>query len=317
MRRGRLVGMMETRDATESTLASMMVGRDVLFAEVEKGESCGECIFEAKDIHAVDNRGMAACKGISLKLHSGEILGIAGVEGNGQSELVEAITGMRKPTGGSVIFCGEDVTGKSTEYLRKKGLAFVPEDRLKTGLAPGGSIYENIITGKHKKPAFSFLGLHLRKRNIKRYAEEKSNEFDIRSAGVDTDVAELSGGNMQKVVIGREFSFADTKVLIISQPTRGIDVGAIEFIHKLIIEKRNEGCAILLVSADLDEVLRLSDRVITVFEGRVTAELTGADINKTTVGMYMLGTSAKNGDDQAKKLSDELPIDIHGGNEDE
>ena len=289
MRKGRLVGIRYTKSVTETELATMMVGREVLFDEIVRSASGGDCVLEADDIYVSDNRNLPACRGISFKLHSCEILGIAGVEGNGQSELTEAVTGMRRINSGSIKFDGKDVTGFSPRALRKMGLAYVPEDRLKTGLAPGASIAENLLAGKQRSKRFALFGIHSKRKNINEYAKEKSQDFDIRSAGVSTDVLELSGGNMQKVVIGREFSFENTKVLIIAQPTRGIDVGAIEFIHKQIMKKRNEGCAILLISADLDEILRLSDRVITLFEGKITAELTGADINKETVGKYMLG----------------------------
>lgn len=298
MRKGKLIGIRDTADVTERELASMMVGHDVILGDIEKSGSFGKTVFEANDLYVRDNRGLPSVCGISFSLREGEILGIAGVEGNGQSELLEAITGNRRIDRGSIKMHGTDVTHRKPYELRDAGIAYVPEDRLKTGLARNATISDNIIMGKHRRREFSLFGIHMRKNPIRYYTEAKSREYDVRSSGVGSYIYELSGGNMQKVVIAREFSFENTKVLIIAQPTRGIDVGAIEFIHDLIVKKRNEGCAVLLVSADLDEVLRLSDRIITIFEGRITAELTGDDMNKETVGMYMLGSEKEDNSDE-------------------
>ena len=290
MRKGRLIGVKNTSNVTEKELASMMVGRDVLFDDLNKAplNPNADDIMQVKNLKVFDNRGLCAVKDVSFGLRAGEVLGIAGVEGNGQSELVEAITGMRKPADGKVFMLGNDVTGAGTDSLRKIGLAYVPEDRLRTGLAGDASIADNLIIGKHRRREFAFLGIHRRKAKATGYAREKCGEFDIRTPGTKQNVSSLSGGNMQKVIIGREFSFENTKVLIIAQPTRGIDIGAIEFIHTRIIQKRNEGCAILLISADLDEILRLSDRVMTIHEGRITAQLEGASLTRENIGMYML-----------------------------
>lgn len=291
MRKGKLIDVKETANVTEAELASMMVGREVLLDEPEKTGSVGETVLEVHDVYARDNRGLYACNGISLAVRAGEILGIAGVEGNGQSELAQVITGMKRASAGDVFLCGQRITNSSPDKIRRMGLAFVPEDRLRTGLAGEASIEENLIVGKHREKDFAVLGIHTRKRRIRKYAKMRAEEFDIRMPGADAPVSALSGGNMQKVVICREFSFDNTKVLIVAQPTRGVDIGAIEFIHKKITEKRNAGCAILLISADLDEVLRLSDRVITVFEGKVTAEFSGNSITRERVGAAMLGTA--------------------------
>ena len=293
MRKGKMIGIKNTSDVTQRELASMMVGRDVLLGALEKSKHIGESVFEADGLYVRDNRGLPACKGISFTLHEGEILGIAGVEGNGQSELLEAITGNRRIDAGKITLKGADVTNMQPGKLREAGLSYVPEDRLKTGLSRYGTISENMIMGRHRRREFSLFGIHMRRNPVNYYSEQKVKEYDVRTYGVGAKISELSGGNMQKVVIAREFSFENTKVLIIAQPTRGVDVGAIEFIHSLIIKKRDEGCAILVVSADLDEVLRLSDRVVTVFEGEITAELTGDDLNRETVGAYMLGAHKK------------------------
>lgn len=287
MRQGRLVGVENTKDVNEKILASMMVGRDVLLGEIDKEKTEGETKVEVNDLFVADNRGLIAVNGLSLSIRGGEVLGIAAIEGNGQSELVEAITGMRHIEGGDVRILGESVNKMTAGEIRNLGVAHVPEDRISTGVSVKSSIRDNLIIGKERKPKFAKWGLHLRQSSITRYANDLFKKFDMRGAGIDTKVGLLSGGNMQKVVIAREFSF-DTPVLVISQPTRGVDVGAIEFIHKKIIEKRNEGCAILLVSADLDEVLRLSDRVITMYEGKITGEFTGK-IDKMKLSYYMTG----------------------------
>lgn len=290
MRKGKLIGIKNTCDVTQRDLASMMVGRDVLLDALDKSSNVlKNSIFKVEDLYVRDNRGLPAAKGISFSLYPGEILGIAGVEGNGQSELLEAITGNRKADFGKVFLDDNDITNIQPDKLRKLGLSYVPEDRLRTGLSKGGTVSDNLIIGKHRRRAFSFLGIHMRQSPIRYYSEGKAKEYDIRTYGVGAKISELSGGNMQKVVIAREFSFENTKVLIIAQPTRGVDIGAIEFIHNLIVKKRDEGCAILLVSADLDELLRLSDRVVTIYEGEFTAELTGTELTRETVGAYMLG----------------------------
>ena len=305
MRKGRMVGIENTCDVDTKKLASMMVGHDVLLGALDKTNTPGEAVYEVDNLYVTDNRGLPACKGISFTLHAGEILGMAGVEGNGQSELLDAITGNRRPAEGAVFFNGENVTNLSPGKLREMGLSYVPEDRLRTGLAKQATVAENLIMGKHRRREFSLFGIHMKNQPITKYSEKTVEDYDIRTAGVGAKITELSGGNMQKVVIAREFSFENTRVLIVAQPTRGVDVGAIEFIHDLIIKKRDEGCAILLVSADLDEVLRLSNRVITIFEGKITAELTGDDINKETVGMYMLSHKEEDNPSEGGKHGEE------------
>lgn len=286
MRQGRLVGIAETKDVNERILSSMMVGREVLQAPADKTGQAGPVKVSIRDLHAADNRGLPAVRGISLEVHAGEILGIAAIEGNGQSELLEAITGMR-PFTGRVEINGRDIRGLSPGQIRALGLAHVPEDRLSTGVDSQVSISDNLLVGKHKNKEFTKFGFHLRPKPIREYTGKIYADFDIRAAGLDTWVGSLSGGNMQKVVIAREFS-TDAGVLIIAQPTRGVDIGAIEFIHSRILEKRAAGAAILLCSADLDEVLRLSDRVVTIYEGRITGEFTGS-LSKSEIGYYMTG----------------------------
>ena len=289
MRQGKLVGVAETKDVNERILAAMMVGKEVLLDALDRedrGET--ETAVEVRDLQALDNRGLPAVRGVSLTVRRGEILGIAGIEGNGQSELIEAITGMRPLRGGAVTIMGKSIAGKTPGEIRALGLAHVPEDRLATGVCAPADITDNLIVGKEKDPRFSWKRIHMKRKAIRAYAQEIFQRFDIRGAGVDTAVGSLSGGNMQKVVVAREFSF-DTPVLIISQPTRGVDIGAMDFIHQQIMQKRNAGCAILLVSADLDELLRLSDRLLTIYEGRITGEFQAGDIDKREISYYMTG----------------------------
>jgi len=288
MRQGRLIGVEETCNVNERILASMMVGREVLLDQLDKKGTSGDVLVDVQDVYVEDNRGLMAVDGISLQVRSGEILGIAAIEGNGQSELVEAITGMRPVKRGQVFIAGQSAAGKTPGEIREMGLAHIPEDRIATGVSTKSTIRENLIIGKQRQPDFAKKGIHLRQPSISRYAEELFEKFDLRGAGIEAEAGELSGGNMQKVVVAREFSF-DTPILVIAQPTRGVDIGAMEFIHKQIIEKRNQGCAILLVSADLDEVLRLSDRVITLYEGKVTGEFEADGIDKMEISYHMTG----------------------------
>ena len=288
MRQGRLIGIQETKNVNERILASMMVGREVLQDPIEKPDVSGDVKIAVSDLQVPDNRGLPAVKGLSLEVRSGEILGIAAIEGNGQSELLEAITGMR-PYAGQITIAGQDIRGLSPGQIRQLGLSHVPEDRLATGISRESDISGNLLVGKHKDKQFTRFGFHQNKKAIREYASRVFEKFDIRAAGVDTKAGSLSGGNMQKVVIAREFSF-DSEVYIIAQPTRGVDIGAIEFIHNRILEKKAEGAAILLCSADLDEVLRLSDRVITIYEGKITGEFDRDHLEKTEIGYYMTGS---------------------------
>ena len=297
MRQGKLIGVEETKNVNERILASMMVGREVLFDKIEKTGEPGNVLIEADNLFVADNRGLMAVNGVSLKVRAGEILGVAAIEGNGQSELVEALTGMRSVKQGQIYICGQEASGRDPGEIRKMGLAHIPEDRISTGVAMPSSITDNMIIGKERRSEFSVKGIHLKRSSVARYARELFDKFDLRGAGVDTEVGSLSGGNMQKVVVAREFSL-DTPVLIVAQPTRGVDVGAMEFIHKQIIEKRNHGCAILLVSADLDEVMRLSDRIITMYEGRITGEFKAQEIDKRDIGYYMTGSRTAGGGEE-------------------
>ncbi len=289
MRAGKLIGVKNTSEVDERILASMMVGRPVLFDHLNKTGEPGEVAIEVKDLFVADNRGLPAVRGTSFSVRKGEVLGIAAIEGNGQSELLEAITGLRKIEKGSVAICGQSAAGKTPGEIRAMGLSHVPEDRLSTGVDKVASVADNLITGRHREQRFNRFGFHQRRSTIDRYAEDLYSKFDIRGAGIHIPVGSMSGGNMQKVVVAREFTF-DSPALVISQPTRGVDIGAMEFFHTRIIERRNAGAAILLCSADLDEVFRLSDRIITLYEGRVTGEFQVDRITKEEIGFYMTGS---------------------------
>ena len=286
--RGQISGTIDTNDATEQILAEMMVGKEVVFNKFHINQSIGETMMEVKDLVVRNNRGFVAVDGISFSIAAGEISGVAGVEGNGQSELVEALTGLRKVEHGNIFIKGMDMANKSPSKFRKTGISHIPEDRLKTGLAPEASVTENLMMGyQHRKPYETF-GMKLNRKAIVKKADALIHQFDIRTPSGYTKVKSLSGGNMQKLVVAREFSF-DSEILVISQPTRGLDVGAIEFIHRQIIDMRDAGKAILLVSADLDEIFRLSDRIVTIYEGKLTGEFTTADVTKQEIGLYMTG----------------------------
>lgn len=288
MRQGKLVDVLHTKDVNKRILAELMVGREVLLEDIDKPDIQGEEVVKVSNLVVKDNRGFHALKGVSFHIKSGEILGVAGIQGNGQSELVEAITGMRKIESGKVFIKKIDATGLSPKGIRELGVAHIPEDRLATGLSKASSIADNILMGNQYKEEFCNNKIHLKRDRIRDYAQKLIKKFDVRTSSEDVKVGSLSGGNMQKVVIAREFSF-DTEILLIAQPTRGVDIGAIEFIHNQIIKKRNEGCAILLVSAELDEIFRLSDRIITLYEGEVTGEFKNGEISKNEIGYFMTG----------------------------
>ena len=288
MRRGKLIGVVDTPHTDERKLAAMMVGREVIFDEIRVGAPSPQKVLEVQALSALDDRGLPAVRGVSLCVHAGEIVGVCGVEGNGQTELTECIMGMRPQTGGTVLLNGQDVSRLDPRGIRARGVSWIPDDRLRTGLSAKATVTENLLVGKQRRPAFSALGIHFRKRAARRYAQGLAEAFDIRSGGLELPVGSLSGGNMQKAILAREFSF-DSPVLVISQPTRGVDIGAIEFIHEKILEKRNAGCAILLVSADLDELFRLSDTLVTLYGGQITARFAAGQVDPSGISYYMTG----------------------------
>ena len=301
IRRGKKIGTVDVSQVDEQDLAKMMVGRDVNFQVKKKPYNPGDEVLTVNQLTALDGRSLPALKGVSFHLHKNEILGIAGVDGNGQSELAEVLTGLRPATGGSVLIHTTDITNLSTREIITQGLVSIPQDRQRYGLVLDFTVSENMILQEYYKPAFSEKGI-LKEKSIRTYAEKLITNFDVRPPIPEYKAKELSGGNQQKVIIAREVS-QDPEVLIANQPTRGLDVGAIEFVHKSLVEQREKGKAVLLISLELDEILALSDRIIVLYEGRIAGELLAKDADEHTIGILMAGgtvsTNSLNQGDQS------------------
>ena len=271
LRRGEKIDTVVTEGSSERSLARLMVGRDVLL-RVEKSEhTVREPLLQVEGVSALDDRELPAVRDVSFEVRSGEIVALAGVDANGQSELIEVLTGLRKPTEGRVTVAGKDVTGGSPRDCQDAGMGHIAEDRHRRGLVLDFSLSENVFLREYRRPGNSRFGL-LSPRRMAERARPMLKDFDVRGGDADTRAASLSGGNQQKVVIARELS-ADPAVLIAAQPTRGLDVGAIEFVHRRLVEQRDVGRAILLVSLELEEVRSLADRVLVIYEGAIVAEL--------------------------------------------
>jgi len=293
MRRGKVVGHLVTKDTNEEEIATMMVGREVLLRVDKKPASPGEVVMRVENVTASSERGVPALRGVSFEMRRGEILGIAGVEGNGQSELMEVLAGTRHVSGGRVLLGDRDITTYDARTERDAGVAFIPEDRRGTGLVLGFSIAENSILGRERSPRFSWHELVLRLVAIREWARGLVKEFDVRTPSIDTAARNLSGGNQQKVIVAREMG-SKPKVLLASQPTRGVDIGAIEFIHRRIVQQRDDGAAVLLVSAELDEVRSLSDRIAVMYEGRIVS-FESPETPEERLGLLMTGGGKREG----------------------
>jgi general nucleoside transport system ATP-binding protein len=287
MRRGKVVGHLVTRDTSEQEIATMMVGREVLLRVDKKPAKPGPVTFKVENLTASSDRGVPALKGVSFELRQGEILGIAGVEGNGQSELVEVLAGTRRATGGRVLLADKDVTAFDARTERDAGIAFIPEDRRGTGLVLNYSVADNLILGRQRTSKFAWRELVLRLIAIREWARRLVKEFDIRTPSIETAARNLSGGNQQKIIVAREMA-SRPKVLLAAQPTRGVDIGAIEFIHRRLVAERDEGTAVLLVSAELDEIRSLSDRIAVIYEGKIVSIEPG-DAPEERLGLLMTG----------------------------
>jgi simple sugar transport system ATP-binding protein len=271
LRRGKKIDTVPTEGATERSLARLMVGRDVLLRVEKADRAPGEELLEVRDLAVRDDRGLPAVRDVSFDVRAGEIVGIAGVDANGQSELIEALMGLRKPEAGSVRVAGRDVTGRDTRDALDAGIGCIAEDRHRRGLVLQFDLAENLALHEYRKPSMSRMGWLSPKRMTER-AKGLLREYDVRGGECETPAASLSGGNQQKVVIARELS-ANPQVLIAAQPTRGLDVGAIEFVHRRLVEERDAGRAILLVSLELEEIRSLADRVLVIYEGEIVAEM--------------------------------------------
>ncbi len=292
LRAGRVVGTTTPTESDELQLATMMVGREVTLTVKKALAEMGEVVLEVKDLHALDNRFQEALNGVSFDVRAGEILGIAGVQGNGQTELVEAITGLRRATGGSVVILGQDVTNQSPRAVTETGAAHIPEDRQKNGLVLSYPILDNLVLNTYYLPPFA-NGVLVKEAAIVANAEKLVETFDVRTPSIYLPASNLSGGNQQKVIVARELS-RPVKLLIAAQPTRGLDVGSIEFIHSEIVKMRDQGAAVLLVSAELDEIMALSDRIAVMFEGRAVAVLDREEATREQLGLLMAGSTETN-----------------------
>lgn len=287
LRDGRVVGNTTPDEATEASLAKMMVGREVILKVDKEPVELGEVVLEVDNLHVMDDRNLLAVKGASLEVREGEVLGVAGVQGNGQTELVEALTGLQRVESGRVVILGEDTTGASPRSIREVGSAHIPEDRQQDGLVLSFPVAENLVLNTYYEPPFA-KGVALQHDKIEDVAQDRVELFDVRTPSIFTPVSSLSGGNQQKVIVAREFS-RPIRLLIASQPTRGLDVGSIEYIHSRIMQKRNEGCGILLISPELDEIMSLSDRIAVMFEGRIVAVLPAEEATREQLGLLMAG----------------------------
>lgn len=291
LRGGKSVDTVETQDVSQEDVAELMVGRQVLLKVEKAPAQKGEEILNISNLNVEDNRALPAVKDISLSLKKGEILGIAGVEGNGQSELVEALTGLRDIKSGSIKLRGKEISNYGARQIKREKVAHIPEDRHKHGLIMDFDLKENTILGYHDLAAFSKKGI-MNYDNIAKYTADLIEEYDVRGAGMQSLAKNLSGGNQQKLIVAREFSH-NPEFLIASQPTRGVDVGSIEFIHRQIIERRDNGAAVLLVSAELSEILSLSDRIAVIYEGEIVDILEASDTNEIELGKLMTGSKAE------------------------
>jgi ABC-type uncharacterized transport system ATPase subunit len=290
LRRGKRIDTVPREGATEEGLARMMVGREVLLRVDKRPSEPGDKLLELREVSVNDDRGLPAVREVSFDVHAGEIVGLAGVEGNGQSELIEAITGLRAADSGEIVVGGRRITHPTARKMLNAGVGHIPEDRQRRGLVLEFSIAENIALHDYNRPPASKWGWLFPRRLIQR-AASLIREFDVRGGGPRTVGGSLSGGNQQKVVAAREIA-RDPSVLVAAQPTRGLDVGAIEYLHRRLVEERDEGRAILLVSLELDEILSLSDRILVMYEGRIVGEHARATTEEE-IGLEMLGGRRK------------------------
>lgn len=290
LRNGRVVGTTTPEQTSETDLASMMVGREVELVLPKESVTPGEVVLSVKDLQVLDDLQNPAVNGVSFEVREKEILGIAGVQGNGQTQLVEALTGLRPMIGGDVYILDMRVTGATPRQILEKGVAHVPEDRQQDGLVLSFPVHDNMALCSYYLPPFA-KGVAMQEQSVCTVAADLVSEFDVRTPNVFVPVSALSGGNQQKVIVAREFS-RPVKLVIASQPTRGLDVGSIEYIHQRILQKRAEGTAVLLVSPELDEIIALSDRIAVMYKGRIMDIVPGKGVNKRYLGLLMAGVEA-------------------------
>ncbi len=288
LKAGKTIETLVTENTNQEEISRLMVGRDVLFRVEKQEKEPEDTILELRDVSVTNEKGLKQLNSVSFKIRGGEILGIAGVEGNGQRELVEVITGLTKASSGQVLYLNENILGKSIGEIRSMRIGHIPEDRQTTGACLTSTIEENLILDIYNDPQFR-TGPFLNKKKLKDFARNYIRMYDVRTDSEGALAGSLSGGNLQKVVIAREMA-KNPKLLIAAQPTRGVDIGAIEFIHQEIIKKRDEGTAVLLVSAELSEIISLSDRIGVLYNGELVALLDNAvELTEQEIGYYMLG----------------------------
>jgi general nucleoside transport system ATP-binding protein len=288
LRRGKVVGEVDPKSATESQIAEMMVGRPVQLTVDKNSAKAGDVVLKVTDLTVLDADGRTHVENVSFEVHAGEIVGIAGVQGNGQTELVEALTGLRKAASGVIALDGKDLTHSDPRERHQMGMAHIPEDRQRQGLVGGLSVAENLVLTRYHDDQFSH-GVLVDWDAANAIAETLITEYDIRTPNKETGVGTLSGGNQQKVIVARELS-RDLRLTIAAQPTRGVDVGSIEYIHSRIVKERDAGTAVLIVSTELEEVMALSDRLLVMYRGKVVAELDPKKVTPMEVGLYMAGS---------------------------
>jgi simple sugar transport system ATP-binding protein len=288
LRRGKVVGEVDPKSATESQIAEMMVGRPVQLTVDKNSAKAGDVVLKVTDLSVLDADGRTHVENVSFEVHAGEIVGIAGVQGNGQTELVEALTGLRKAASGVIALDGKDLTHSDPRERHQMGMAHIPEDRQRQGLVGGLSVAENLVLTRYHDDQFSH-GVLVDWDAANAIAETLITEYDIRTPNKETGVGTLSGGNQQKVIVARELS-RDLRLTIAAQPTRGVDVGSIEYIHSRIVKERDAGTAVLIVSTELEEVMALSDRLLVMYRGKVVAELDPKKVTPMEVGLYMAGS---------------------------
>lgn len=288
LRRGRVVGTVKAGETDVEELAKMIVGRKVDFTFQKRRVGGREVVLKVEDLKAVDDRGLPALRGVTFEVCAYEIFGVAGVEGNGQTELVEALAGLRKVTEGKILLDNTDITGLSPGERIRLGISHVPEDRHKRGLIPDFSVMENLILGSHNRPPFTTGRIRLNLEEASDHASRLIKDYSIKTPSRNTFVRYLSGGTQQRVIVAREFS-RKPKLILASQPTRGLDVSATEYVHRKLVEMRDQGCAVLLISADLDEIWSLSDRIAVIYEGEIVAIKDPEKTSEQELGLLMAG----------------------------
>ena len=293
MRQGEVVGHTKTTDTNKEKLAEMMVGRSVLLRLNKAEAKLGDVVFKVENLTVKDDLGVTRVKNVNLEIRAGEILGLAGVTGNGQTELLEALSGIRKVESGTIYLNDEKISDKDNlldpRELKEKGLAHVPEDRQRMGLVTDFKAYENLIFGYHDQEPYSKSSI-LKDNDILSYSKKVMEEYDVRPRSPQLITSNFSGGNQQKIILSRELN-ENPKILLVGQPTRGVDIGAIEFIHQRLIDMRDKGAAILLVSVELEEVLSLSDRILVMFDGNIVGERINKDVTDRELGLLMAGVA--------------------------